>query len=91
MSGGVVARWPWQRLIAAIEPWYNWGEIHVERMQGMRLGSDGYHQAIGEGPVRYFELQWFGVHLQLQVGRTPPATSRDNVVARDADQLGSIS
>ena len=69
----------WRRFIAAIEPWYNWGEIYVERMQAMHLGSDGFPQAIGEGPVRFFELQWFGVHLQLQLGRTPPGTASDNV------------
>ena len=67
-----------RRFIAAIEPWYNWGEIYVERMQGMHISSDGYPQAIGEGPVRYFELQWFSFHLQLQIGRTPSVTAADS-------------
>lgn len=61
----------WRSFLAAIEPWYNWGEIYVERMEGMHAGSDGFPQSIGEGPVRYFEIQWFGMHFALQLGRTP--------------------
>jgi hypothetical protein len=62
-----------KRLLSAIEPWYNWGEIHVERMEGMRPGADDFPQAVGEGAVRFFELQWFGIHLAVQFGRTPKA------------------
>jgi hypothetical protein len=62
----------WQRILTALEPWYNWGELYVERMQGMRMGSDEYPQAAGEGSVRYVEIQWFGMHLAIQFGRTPP-------------------
>lgn len=62
-----------RRLLAAIEPWYDGGKIHVERMQGMRLGDGGHLEAGGEGPVRYVELQWFGIHLAVQFGRTPKA------------------
>lgn len=60
------------RIIAAIEPWYNWGTVSVERMEGMRV-VDGILQAEAEGDVRFFEIQWFGVHLQVQLGRTPKA------------------
>ncbi|WP_242183124.1 hypothetical protein [Sphingomonas sp. CARO-RG-8B-R24-01] len=68
-----VARW--QRILAAVEPWYNWGEIYIERMQGMRMGSDDFPQAIGEGCVRYVEIQWFGIHFAVQFGRTPKVAS----------------
>lgn len=62
-----------RRFVTAIEPWYNWGEIHVERMQELRLADGGHVQAGGEGPVHFVELQWFGIHLALQFGRTPKA------------------
>lgn len=75
MSGPTIAsaaqRGRWRRFIAATEPWYNWGEIYVERMEGMHAGSDGFPQSIGEGAVRYFEIQWLGIHFALQFGRTP--------------------
>ena len=62
-----------RRVVTAIEPWYNWGEIHVERMQELRLADGSHVQAGGEGPVRFVEVQWFGIHLALQFGRTPKA------------------
>jgi hypothetical protein len=61
------------RFLAAIEPWYNWGEIYVERMEGISPGADSFPQATGEGPVRFCELQWLGIHLAVQIGRTPKA------------------
>lgn len=55
-----------------LEPWYNWGTIDIERMEGIFL--DGEHVlAGGEGPVRYLEIQWIGLHFQVQLGRTPKA------------------
>lgn len=65
-----------RRLIASIEPWYNWGEVHIERMQEVRLGDGGHVEAGGEGPVRYVEVQWLGVHLAIQFGCTPKAVRR---------------
>ena len=62
-----------RRFVAAIEPWYNWGEVYVERMQELRLGDGVHIGAGGEGPVRFVEVQWFGIHLALQFGRTPKA------------------
>ncbi|MEG3176164.1 hypothetical protein U1872_07990 [Sphingomonas sp. RB3P16] len=62
-----------RRLLGAIEPWYNWGEVHVERMQEVRFGDGSHIEAGGEGPVRYVELQWLGIHLAVQFGRTPKA------------------
>lgn len=57
---------PWHRIVRAIEPWYDWGTIYIERMQGTTLDRSG-----GEGGVRYFQLQWFGLHLGFQIGTTP--------------------
>jgi hypothetical protein len=55
----------WRRFLAGVEPWYDWGIIEVERMQGMT------REYSVPGPVRYFDLQWFGLHLSFQIGRTP--------------------
>lgn len=62
----------WRRVLKAIEPWYNWGTLSVERMQGMRL-VDGAITPEADGDVAFFELQWFGLHLEIQIGRTPKA------------------
>ncbi|MES3084951.1 hypothetical protein [Sphingomonas faeni] len=53
-------------VIDAIEPWYDWGKISVQRMETLRPGK-----SITDGEVRYFELQWLGIHIAFQVGRTP--------------------
>lgn len=58
--------------IAALEPWYNWGTIYVERMESITVVDAEFHCG-GEGPVRFFDLQWFGVHVGVQLGRTPRA------------------
>lgn len=65
-----------RRVISAVEPWYNWGTIHVERMQEIRVDESGRLHVGGEGPVRYFELQWFGIHFAVQIGRTPKPEGR---------------
>jgi hypothetical protein len=57
----------WRRFIKAIEPWYNWGMILVERMDEL----EETRQAGGEGEVGYFELQWLGIHFEMQIGRLP--------------------
>lgn len=60
------------RIITAIEPWYNWGTVSIERMAGMRI-VDGIVQSDAEGYARFLTLQWFGVHLEVQIGRLPKA------------------
>lgn len=62
-----------RRFITAIEPWYMWGQIGVERLQELRAEDGSWIQSGGEGEVRYFEIQWLGIHLQIQLGRTPKA------------------
>ncbi len=64
------------RMIAAVEPWYNWGVVHVERMQEIRVVEGGRLQVGGEGPVRYLEVQWLGIHFAVQIGRTPKQEGR---------------
>lgn len=61
-----------RRFIKAIEPWYNWGSINVERMD--ELDETGV--AGSEGEVAFFELQWLGVHLQINIGRLPKKAVR---------------
>ena len=53
-----------RRFIKAIEPWYDWGTIWIDRLD--EVGAAG-----GEGDVAYFQIQWFGIHLGFQIGRTP--------------------
>ena len=53
-------------VITAIELWYDWGTIGVERMESLRPGKTAT-----DGEVRFFELQWLGIHLAFQIGRTP--------------------
>ncbi len=52
----------------AVEPWYDWGTIHIERMEGTDPAT---MTPGGEGPVRFVQLQWFGLHIGFQIGRTP--------------------
>ena len=51
-----------RQLLVAIEPWYNWGETFIERME-----------AKGEGPGYFVSLQWLGISLTIFFGRTPKA------------------
>ncbi len=61
------------RIIAAAEPWYDWGEIHIDRMEGTNAET---MNPGGEGPVRFVQLQWFGIHIGFQIGRTPKKWGR---------------
>ena len=53
-------------VIDTLERWYDWGKIGVERMESLRPGKTAT-----DGEVRFFELQWLGVHIAFQIGRTP--------------------
>jgi hypothetical protein len=68
LPAGVRPANPVRRLSAAIEPWYDWGTINVERMQGLTR-----ERSNGEGDVGFVELQFLGLHVGLQLGRTPAA------------------
>jgi hypothetical protein len=56
---------PLLRVWAALEPWYDWGKISITNLDAHTDSQ------IVEGDVRYFDLQWFGIHIGLQLGRTP--------------------
>jgi|GEM_PF-2630977 len=58
-----------RRMIAAIEPWYDWGTIWIERL-------DAADETGGDGEVAYFQIQWFGIHAGVQIGRTPKKVVR---------------
>lgn len=58
---GTIAR----RVLRAVEPFYDWGPINVTNMDARTAAE------VVEGDVRYFDLQWFGIHIGLQFGRTP--------------------
>ena len=62
-----------RRITAAIEPWYNWGIIHIERMEGSNAETMNPSR---EGPLWFVELQWFGLHIGMQIGLTPKQGSR---------------
>lgn len=59
-----------KKVLAALEPWYDWGTVTVERLQELRMEGDRIVTG-GEGDVSYFMIQWFGIHVQVQIGRTP--------------------
>jgi predicted porin len=64
-----------RRIIAAIEPWYDWGKISITNLDA-RTESETV-----EGDVRYVDLQWFGIHLSIQFGRTPKNVRRSEFTA----------
>ena len=51
---------PFRRVIKAIEPLYDWGTTFIERIDGD-----------GEGPGRWFSLQWLGLSITVFAGRVP--------------------
>jgi hypothetical protein len=58
-----------RRFLNAIEPWYDWGTTNTFRLDAQ---SPTFEDE-AEGDVRFFTLQWFRLHLEIQVGRTPKA------------------
>lgn len=54
-----------RRALYAAQPWYDWGRISVFRLDAITEAE------MTERLARYFEIQWFGVHLGIIVGRTP--------------------
>jgi hypothetical protein len=56
--------WPF-KILRRLEPWYDWGTINTVNMDA-RTGAEQV-----EGDVYRFELQWLGLHLGFQIGRTP--------------------
>ena len=77
----------WRRFITAIEPWYDWGnDATIWRLdQVERDFSDE-----SEGEAYRFELQWFGLHFAIVIGRVPPKVGAAEVAARKA-QRGTVA
>ncbi|WP_159981890.1 MULTISPECIES: hypothetical protein [unclassified Novosphingobium] len=68
------------RLIAAIEPWYDWRQRDIFRLDTEeRDFSDE-----SEGTAFRFDLQWLGVHLAFEIGRTPRKIPAAEVAANKA-------
>jgi hypothetical protein len=64
-----------RRFIEAIEPWYDWGKINFYRLDAVERDFSDESEAEG----RYFEIQWFGLHLQINVGIVPPKADRETI------------
>lgn len=58
---------PWRRILIALEPWYDWGTTTTVNFDATTEAEQV------EGEVYRFELQWFGLHIGFQIGRTPKA------------------
>ncbi|KQM28768.1 MULTISPECIES: hypothetical protein [unclassified Sphingomonas] len=65
-----------KRALSVIEPWYNWGSVTVERLDAV---SEDHGN---EGDVSFFDLQWFGLHLSFQIGRTPANATAGQIANR---------
>lgn len=65
-----------KRALSAVEPWYNWGSVGVERLDAV---SEDHGN---EGDVRFFDLQWFGLHLSFQIGRQPSKATPEQIARR---------
>ncbi|KQM98753.1 hypothetical protein [Sphingomonas sp. Leaf25] len=65
-----------KRALSALNPWYNWGAVSVERLDAV---SEDHGS---ESDVRFFDLQWFGLHLSVQVGRQPPKATPAQIASR---------
>lgn len=52
-------------ILRRLEPWYDWGTINTVNMDA-RTDAEQV-----EGDVYRFELQWLGLHIGIQIGRTP--------------------
>jgi len=47
-------------ILAAVEPWYDFGRACIDSVQ---------HDVSGDG--RFFSIDWLGLHLTVFYGRTP--------------------
>ncbi len=62
------------RALSALNPWYNWGTVNIERMN--MPGTDG--------DARFFDLQWLGLHFSIWAGRVPRKPTPAEIAARAA-------
>ena len=57
------------RLLRAIEPWYDWGTTTIFRLDAHCPNFSDE----SAGDRWLFEIQWFGAHLGITIGRAPPS------------------
>lgn len=67
-----------KRAIKAVEPWYNWGTIYIERLDAATEAE------MSEGEARFFDIQWLGLHLSIHIGRTPSRLGAAEIAGRRA-------
>jgi hypothetical protein len=69
-----------KRGLRKIEPWYNWYRSDIFRLDAHeRDFSDE-----SEGKAFCLEIQWLGIHVAFELGRTPPKLSAAEVASRRA-------
>ena len=71
-------RVPW------LEPWYDWSRVNIWRLD--QVERDFSDEA--EGEVWEVELQWFGLHFAVRLGRQPRKVSAAQVLANKAHGRG---
>jgi hypothetical protein len=67
-----------------LEPWYDWGKTTTWRLD--QVERDFSDEA--EGEVWEVELQWFGLHFAVRLGRQPRKVSAAQVLANKAHGRG---
>jgi len=73
-----------RRMLRAIEPWYDSGLLNTTNLDA-KIETD-----VVDGYVWFFQIQWLGLHLGFEIGRTPralkspdtPSTSQNESSAR---------
>lgn len=66
-----------ERIFHAVVPYYDWRPANVFRLDA--CAPDFADES--EGNVGRFELQWLGLHLAFEIGRTPPKPSALQIAA----------
>ena len=78
-----------RRFFAPVEPWYDWSsDATIFRINTVE--RDFLDESIREDGFR-FEIQWFGLHFGIVLGRTPPKITTDEVNARKATRAEFIA
>lgn len=69
-----------QRIMSAVEPWYDWRWRNIFRLSAQEMDFSDE----SEGKAFRFDLQWLGVHLAFEIGRTPRKLTGAEIVANKA-------
>ncbi|MEE4452884.1 hypothetical protein [Novosphingobium resinovorum] len=81
-----------KRTLKKIEPWYDWYQANVFRIDAQC--RDFTDESTGD--VFRFQLQWLGLHVGFEIGRTPRklteaevADNRQRLAARTSEEQGA--